>query len=858
MINLKITDMKKSIELPPSFAEAHIPLRQELMNHIFLLSNGDLGLVYEINGIYDEPLTSQELEEKIYPLFKFVRQLCVGIPAHSDYKNTAIQIICSGRQIEKPLPKPLTKPIETQAYSFSQTDVGHILETEEELLFQLGLVKRRFFLTVRFKPVYKKSKILGTFFNALKLGKSKRVDGEKTSLILKAAKEFDDILKNQEMEFSLGGKLERLGAEDVIKYLENVIHGAKSPPHIFTGDKTISQNIYNPKTASDAQGFMLDDKTRLSSFILDQLPREGRVGLLKHFMDALPVKNWDLVWCFTGGQRVFGSALSAQASWFSHGPAHQTKYDELIHFQNNVDTLRPHGVQSFRLLTYGCSEAESSQIQTLAVDYIGARLVPEKQIGVHMVTSSLPLCLDPTCHNLPGRSKTIRLENATFFWPIFDGPSQKEGTRWFVSRCNTPTRFDLFAGEGNRMTTILGTSRAGKSCLMNQLLLEFMDRFPDGLIRIIDKKTSYLKLADLLGGKIVSFSESFLRKNPYSPFALENWNDDDIETLYVLVATAMTQKNPGIHLSSIHAEILRDAIKLAFNNHAINVEHAKDKVDHIDPHPIWTDILAALPTAAGIKEENNISGANQAKEDLTKWSVNLTKTGQYGFIFSSHEKKTSFTHQARFLTYDLDGIADPVLQLLASQMAFLKITRDFATLSRGTPKLIVFEEMGMLLHGDSEAQKLNEAFIQNVVKTCAKLNAVGISITNSVADYADQAAGRIFWNMATQRLFLPLNKAMIAELSEKFKGEFSSADLQILGSLNIDRNLKRSQLYIKSENTTSPYVGSVNLPLTVGMDALINSDGKQVEQYQRLRDQGMEAKEALDNLIETYPYGEGL
>jgi type IV secretory pathway VirB4 component len=364
-----------------------------------------------------------------------------------------------------------------------------------------------------------------------------------------------------------------------------------------------------------------------------------------------------------------------------------------------------------------------------------------------------------------------------------------------------------------------------------------------------------------MGGKIVSFSEEALRKSPYSPFALTTWDDDDIESLYVLIATALVQKNPGIELSSLHTEILRDAIKIAFNNQLLSIRHGKSggeppgEASEIDPHPIWPNMLAALPVAANLKQEAGVKGADRAREDLAAWSVSLGESGQYGFIFSRHEKKESATGSARFLVYDLDGIPDPVLQLLAGQMAFLKISRDLARLPRSTPKLVVFEELGMLLHGDSAAQKLNEEFIQNVVKTCRKLNAQAVSLTNGVSDYADKPAGRTLWSIATQKVFLPLGTAMVAELKDKFPGEFDEAELQILESLEINRRLKRSEIYVRSENSDAPYRGTMLSPLSPVMDALVTSSGSQVELYQRLRDEGKSAADALSYMMENYPYG---
>jgi hypothetical protein len=852
---LKNSDLERLLALPESFAEAHIPVRAHLGSGIFLLANGDLGVVYSLAGVYDELTGGEDLQVAVYPLMKFMRQIVLGIPSHASLRNTVVQLICSQREV-KDVPE---KVVAGAPYNFSETDVGGILGAEERRLFQMGLVRRRFLVAVRYTPPKSKAGIAQPLLRTVRdlFREEKELDDAEQKAYAAAVREFENALTPLEAEMATAWPLARLTTEELVAYYGDVLHGARPQKLLFPREEGIHEGIYNPVMAGGADGVLLGDGREIRPFVLAQLPSEYSLGRFRHFIESLPLKDFDLVWAMSHGMRDFGQALAIKASWFSHGPAHRTKLEDLSHFQDNIDSLRPHGVQSVRLLTYGVSDSVASQIQTLAMDYIGARMVPERQLGVHMVASSLPLCLSREGNKLTGRSQTVRLENASFFWPIYDGPGAEAGTRWHVSRSLTPTRFDLFAGEGNRMTTVLGTSRAGKSVLMNQLLLEFMDRYPNGIIRVIDKKTSYLKLAELFGGKIVSFSEEALRKSPYSPFALASWDDDDIEGIYVLVATALVQKNPGIELTALHTEILRDAIKIAYNNQLLSVRHADHAgASEIDPHPIWQNILAALPVAANVKTEAGVKGADAARADLAAWSVSLGPSGQYGFVFARHEKRESATAAASFLVYDLDGTPDPVLQVLAAQMAFLKISRDLAKVPRSTPKLIVFEELGMLLHGDGDAQNLNAEFIQNVVKTCAKLNAQAISLTNGVGDYADKPAGRTLWTIATQKLFLPLGSAMVGELKEKFPGEFTPPELQILESLEINRKLKRSQLYVKSDNSDAPYRGTVFLPLSPAMDALVTSSGSQVELYQRLRGEGKTPAEAIAHMTTHYPYGQ--
>jgi len=65
--------------LPPSYAQIHIPVRCSISNDLFLLSDGDLGVVYEISGIYDEILTQDELMASFSPILRFAKYCCSNL-----------------------------------------------------------------------------------------------------------------------------------------------------------------------------------------------------------------------------------------------------------------------------------------------------------------------------------------------------------------------------------------------------------------------------------------------------------------------------------------------------------------------------------------------------------------------------------------------------------------------------------------------------------------------------------------------------------------------------------------------------------------------------------------------------------
>ncbi|MBY0517488.1 MAG: hypothetical protein K2P81_11295 [Bacteriovoracaceae bacterium] len=848
-------DYQKGLSnLPDSFSERHIQLRDFTDDNIVLLSNGDLGVIYKFTGVYDEILDHDGLLESLHSFMKGIRSVSSGIPSHLNLRNTIVQLILKQRELKV----PPSKVVNGRAQVFSDSIIGKILKEEEENLFSHGLVDKSFFITIRFSPTHRMEKenpILGSliapFRKTLNASKSDHLES-----FFKTYEVFKNELINFERHFSSSYSLERVPRIEVLSLIQNMLFAGEDKP-IYDGDESLEKCLYSP--SYQEEGNLLLDKENnrsLGTYHLEQIPRGYSYGRFRHFIDSIPYKNFDLVWIFTHGSKEVTKDLIARETFYGRKKTTDIEFQEFISFRGNVDAQRPHGTQSVRLVVYNPAQDKDGLLESLAQDYIGARLVRESQILTNMFVTSLPLNCRADANKLKGRSRKIRLENALAFLPLYHGPTNNHGLRFYASRSGTPTRTDIFAGEGNKITAVLGMSRGGKSVLTNNLILEFLEKNPNGIVRIIDIKTSYLKLCDLLGGKIVQFSEEKLKENSYSPFALgDKYDMDDIEAIFLLISTAIIQKNPGIKFSAVHTELLREALKISYNSNLTT----KRKFGSIEsaPHPIWDDVLASLPQAVATLSSSGVQGADQANKDLALWSVNLYQTGQFGFIFNRYEKIDEQSHEARILVYDLDGNTDEVLRQISAMMAFIKISRDLAKLPTSVPKLIIFEEFGILLNGDDEAQKLNEQNIKLIVKTTAKLNAQPIAITNNVDDYTTKPAGVSFWELSTIKIFLPLG-SLYENAKRAWGNQFNEAFWQILKSLKKEIEYKRSSILIYSENDTAPYVGSFYLILSSFIDALTTSSGSQMNLYRELRQKGLSPFDSLQFMKNHHPFGKGL
>ena len=860
-----IYDDIKALKLPPSFAEAHFRIREDIGDNIFLLSNGDLGVVYEIPGIYDEPLGHDELSSDISVYFKFLRQILTGVPLASNKGNIVAQVTCSQRPIYSPPDKmnEVGKKI-----LHSQREIGKILSEEEKKIFESGLIQRKFYVSIRYE-VQKKSnsilkdllKIKDLFFDNEKVKNKFKIEIERNK------KEFLKSLEPLETEIVDVKTIKRITRRELFEYYHDVLHAGNSGNLLFCeSEKNLEKSIYNPviiETDEKGKGIVCsvgNKKHEINAFVVSQFPKQFTYGLLRNFIDNIPVDKWDMVLCLSHGEVKTNLKILAQLGWFANSKKDESKYNELNIYNSKVAQMLPACKMSLRLITYDIKEDEITVMQSRSLDYLGARLVQEDQIATHMIATSLPLNCSSYANIPRGRFQTTTLEQAMGFAAFFDGPQSNHGVQWFASRAGTPTRCDLFAGEGNRLTTILGTTRAGKSCLTSILIMMFLEKFPNGVVRIIDKKCSYEKLCDLFEGKVIQFSYEHLEKSPYSPFSLKEWGREDIDVILSIIKTVIALTNQNKEFTAIHNEILEQGVIATFNSYHKSLESYKIRGDKLEPpplHPIWTDFHPYIANAAEKKGASNKPEIMKAKDEIIQWSASLE--GQYGFIFSKHEKRDDQTSDAKILAYDLDGLPDEQTELICSQIAFSKIQRDFFQLGRNIPKLLICDEFGMFLKAKTpQSEKINKEFVAGMAQTAAKLNVQMVTLTNAVSDYGVNVIGRIIWDLASQRIFLPHSSAMVKSLKEVFQDQFTDADYDIIASLRKSHELKQSQCYILADTDQVQYKGSMSLPLTPKMDAILTTSGSQAHLYKTLRAEGKTAWESIYFMADKHPYGEGL
>ena len=185
----------------------------------------------------------------------------------------------------------------------------------------------------------------------------------------------------------------------------------------------------------------------------------------------------------------------SQASWFPKDqPIANTETSNLL--SEKVGPINPYGKLNLSLTAFDVTGDIETAVSKAAIIYLGTPIRMEKRHGPQLIMRALPLNCSDEENGILGRFTTKTLDTAMGFLPVYDGPGGA-GIRVWMNNRRFPTV--TTSTLANRTTVLLGRMGAGKSVMNGSCILEFMERFPTGIVRVIDKKSSYAKLCDLLG-----------------------------------------------------------------------------------------------------------------------------------------------------------------------------------------------------------------------------------------------------------------------------------------------------------------------------------------------------------------------
>lgn len=585
----------------------------------------------------------------------------------------------------------------------------------------------------------------------------------------------DVNLKIQKLKSMSRVKIQDVDEKTIIDVLGNTI-GKRSINDQATLDS------FDPEIIIENGECVNDDGNTLTHFYLSPSIDSVTAFHMPILLRSLKYLDFDMSLIVSDPVYSIDTEIAAKMTWFEKRGG--SKYENLLKIKDQIDSRNPIVRCSLRLTVVNMDKADIYKLSELARDLFGAPLMHERQVPVHMISSTL--LGNCTREDLKAieRSRRVLLSTLGNILPVYTGSlGYEEGVKK-TSFDGTLIKIDRLSGDGNRMTTLLGNSGSGKSVVLGDIVAEFCQKNKCGLVRVIDRKTTLAGLSEVLNGDVKRLSES--KGVVLSPFAIETPDEGDIAAIAFLIITAMKCHVSSLNVTALFKEILKEAIRISYGVHT-------QDVDNKCPHPIWQDVLSALPHVKDVylSHGHDESELDEIIRTIKSNGVSLESGGQFGQIFSGYDY--GGISKKQFTIYDLDGVADDATRTLMYMTTFIKVMRDIKSLDDSLPKLVVFDEFGILVNQKSAQLEIRD-FVDEIVKTCRKLNVQAIAIANDVATYSKSLAGRAFWDISTLKIFLPLGD-LIESIKSDFGDLFTSLDYECMEVLTREFDKRRTLIF---------------------------------------------------------------
>ena len=373
------------------------------------------------------------------------------------------------------------------------------------------------------------------------------------------------------------------------------------------------------------------------------------------------------------------------------------------------------------LLTGTAEELAAQRTRVLAaVGHLGFRLVPEETVGASVVVQCVPLGFDPVADTQLCRLHRYVSTNAADLLPVygyFRGVGTRTGRFVWLSRRGEFVFFDPWTAAPSPNIFIAGITRAGKSVLVMDLLLQAL-RLGARII-VLDKGNSYRRFCQLLGGTHIILDAARLpRLNPF----VGRLTPERLPILWRLLAEMMQGRSERDLLTREHEGMLERALT--------------DTYQRLGEDEVTLSDIAAQLQAQG-------TYGTQLAFRLQPF----LRSGRYGRYFDGPNE---LTLDAALTVFELGRLdSDPDLQRILTMALLDRVTPVLAQSSESV-RFLVAEELSTVLYTDNAGRYLEE-----VARTYGKIGTSLVSVTHQSMDMLHTRAGRAIRDNSPIRLLLP-------------------------------------------------------------------------------------------------------
>lgn len=380
-------------------------------------------------------------------------------------------------------------------------------------------------------------------------------------------------------------------------------------------------------------------------------------------------------------------------------------------------------------------------------------------------------------------------------------------------------------------TLVFGGTGSGKSFTTNLLVLSIASQNP--LIFIIDKGGSYKKLVNMLGGSYIDLSTPGISFNPLEGKA--NWRSRSKAIEQILAE--MIREDQNATISSYQQLIISRWVETLFQTFKQDREPTLS-----DAYDVLTRVkMYNTATEPELEEVQRRICIN-----FSRWTrLGTRNKSPYAQILDN--EKTNVTLDNNIVAFDLLGIEKAkdlmnVVFLTINNIILSRVT-DPTRLSQR--KIIVFDEVWSLLKSEEGA-----VFIEELYRTMRKYNAMVLSITQDIADFADSSIARALLSNTYQYIILRQTNTGNSERIREIL-DLNSSEEELIKSVTQIPGLF-SEIFLKMAGVGSGKMCIAPSPIEYWFATTKAEDKSLIQNY---LNQGMPLEKTLRQLAERFPHG---
>jgi len=302
----------------------------------------------------------------------------------------------------------------------------------------------------------------------------------------------------------------------------------------------------------------------------------------------------------------------------------------------------------------------------------------ERAICWPVFWNTIPLFPSSASIKQTHRFQSMAVRHAMQFAPVL---SEWRGTGLggcsvFSTRRGQPMLFDFFDSDTSYNGLIFAESGAGKSFVTQQIIVDLLSI--GAKVWVIDVGRSYLKLAKVLGGEFIEFSEN--SRACLNPFTNVLDIDEDLELLKSLVSK-MASPNQG--LDDYRLATVEEAIKAVWGRlgHAMTI----------------TDVA-----------EYMLAQEDDRVRDIGTMLYPFTRHGSYGPWFDG---QNNLDFHNNFVVLELEELKNKkTLQQIVLLQLIAKIQHEMFINTSGQKQFVVIDEGWSLLDDGGVAKFMAEGY----------------------------------------------------------------------------------------------------------------------------------------------------